>query len=106
MSHEQIRFAVAMRMGRAALGLNQQEFADLLGVAKSTVARTETLEISMRAETLMAMIRVLRERGVEMDLIGEEQRISIEVNPEALAKALERLADDDKRRSDRQRKGL
>ena len=40
---EKNRFALAMRMGRAALGMSQQEFADALGVAKSTVARNETL---------------------------------------------------------------
>lgn len=52
-----------MRMGRAALGMSQQEFADALGVAKSTVARNETLEMAMRADTLTAMMRLFRERG-------------------------------------------
>lgn len=101
MSEKPVRFAVAMRMGRAALGVNQQEFADLLGVSKSTIARTETLEMAMRADTLMAMLRVLRERGVEIDLLGDEDRISIGVHASALENALERLRDDDKRRSDR-----
>ena len=63
---EKIRFAVAMRMGRAALGLNQQEFADLLGVAKSTVARNEPLELGMRADTLTAMLRGFREHRMEV----------------------------------------
>lgn len=104
MPEEQIRFAVAMRMGRAALGLNQQEFAQLLGVSKSTVARTETLEMAMRADTLMTMLRVLRERGVEIDLIGDEQRVSVQVQSGALKEALERLRDEEQRRPDRQRK--
>ena len=103
MSREQVRFAVAMRMGRTALGLSQSEFADLLGVAKSTVARTETMEMAMRADTLMTMLRVLREHGVELDLMSDEQRVSIEVHPEGLQQALEQLQDEDKRRSDRQR---
>ena len=59
---EKNRFALAMRMGRAALGMSQQEFADALGVAKSTVARNETLEMAMRADTLTAMMRLFRER--------------------------------------------
>ena len=104
MSEEQVRFAVAMRMGRAALGLNQAEFAELLGIAKSTVARTETMDMTMRADTLMAMLRVLRERGVEIDLMSDEQRLSIEVKPSGLEHALERLQDEERRRSDRQRK--
>ena len=103
MSADPVRFAVAMRMGRAALGLNQQEFADLLGVSKSTVARTETLEMAMRADTLMTMLRVLQERGVELDLMSEEQ-VTIQVQPSALQEALARLSDEEQRRSDRQRK--
>ncbi|MCG5531550.1 hypothetical protein LRD18_11915 [Halorhodospira halochloris] len=69
MSREQVRFAVAMRMdGPDSAGAEPSEFADLLGVAKSTVARTETMEMAMRADTLMTMLRVLREHGVELDL--------------------------------------
>lgn len=104
MSMEQVRFAVAMRMGRTALGLSQSEFAELLGVAKSTIARTETMEMTMRADTLMTMLRVLREHGVELDLMSDEQRVFIEVHPEGLQQALEQLQDEDKRRSDRQRR--
>ena len=103
MSENPVRFAVAMRMGRAALGLNQQEFADLLDVSKSTIARTETLEMAMWADTLMAMLRVLRERGVEIDLLGDDERISINVNASALQQALARLEDEEQRRSDRRK---
>ena len=37
------RIAVAIRTARTALGWSQQEFADRMGVAKSTIARIETL---------------------------------------------------------------
>ena len=103
MASDQVRFVVAMRMGRAALGYNQHEFAELLGVSKSTVARTETLEMAMRAETLMTMLRVLRERGVELDLMTEEE-VTVKLQPCALQEAFERLSDEEQRRSDRQRK--
>lgn len=98
---ESVRFAVAMRLGRAALGMNQQEFADLLGVSKSTVARNETMEMAMRAETLTTMLRVLRENGVEVDVLNSAQTLSIEVHAPALEHAWSRLADEDQRRSDR-----
>lgn len=84
---EKNRFALAMRMGRAALGMSQQEFADALGVAKSTVARNETLEMAMRAETLTAMMRVFRDRGIDVDLLGSIDSLTITVT----AKGLEAL---------------
>ncbi len=100
---EKIRFAVAMRMGRAALGLNQQEFADLLGVAKSTVARNETLEMGMRADTLTTMLRVFREHGIEVDLLSTSDSLQLKVNAPALEMALQRLEQDSLRRADRKR---
>ncbi|WP_432414812.1 helix-turn-helix domain-containing protein [Chromohalobacter israelensis] len=84
---EKNRFALAMRMGRAALGMSQQEFADALGVAKSTVARNETLEMAMRAETLTAMMRVFRDHGIDVDLLGATDSLTITVT----AKGLEAL---------------
>lgn len=83
-----MRFALAMRMGRAALGMSQQEFADALGVAKSTVARNETLEMAMRADTLTAMLRLFAEKGVEVDLLGATDSLTIKIGPDAL-KSLE-----------------
>lgn len=85
---EKMRFALAMRMGRAALGMSQQEFADALGVAKSTVARNETLEMAMRADTLTAMLRLFAEKGVEVDLLGATDSLTIKIGPDAL-KSLE-----------------
>jgi transcriptional regulator with XRE-family HTH domain len=49
---------------RAALGWNQAEFALLMGVAKTTVARIETLEMSARAEFITKAMRVFRQNGV------------------------------------------
>jgi transcriptional regulator with XRE-family HTH domain len=86
---EKNRFALAMRMGRAALSMSQQEFADALGVAKSTVARNETLEMAMRADTLTAMMRVFRDRGIDVDLLGGTDSLTITVTAKGLA-ALEK----------------
>lgn len=87
---EKNRFALAMRMGRAALGMSQQEFADALGVAKSTVARNETLEMAMRADTLTAMMRLFRERGIDVDLLGDTDSLTITVTAKGLAALEER----------------
>ncbi len=84
MSNEKVRFALAMRIGRTTLGMSQQEFANALGVAKSTIARNETLDMSMRADTLTAMLRVMREYGIEMDLLGNPDSLTVKVNEKAL----------------------
>lgn len=90
---EKNRFALAMRMGRAALGMSQQEFADALGVAKSTVARNETLEMAMRADTLTAMMRLFRERGIDVDLLGATDSLTITVTAQGLVALEERRID-------------
>ena len=87
---EKNRFALAMHMGRAALSMSQQEFADALGVAKSTVARNETLEMAMRADTLTAMMRLFRERGIDVDLLGATDSLTITVTAKGLAALEER----------------
>lgn len=91
MTDEKVRFALAMRIARVSMGMSQQEFADALGVAKSTVARNETLEMAMRADTLTSMLRVMREHGIEMDVLGSPTSLSVKINQEALDEAAKRL---------------
>lgn len=91
MTDEKVRFALAMRIARVSLGMSQQEFADALGVAKSTVARNETLEMAMRADTLTAMMRVMRQYGIEMDVLGDPDKLSISLDKTALEAAAGRI---------------
>ena len=99
-SLESGKIAVALRTARAAVGWNQEEFAQLMGVAKTTVARIETLEMSARAEYLSKAIRLFREVGVEVDL-SELDAVPIRVSMLAVAKAVDDLQDVNKRRKDR-----
>ena len=94
------KIVVALRTARAAAGWNQGEFADLMGVAKTTVARIETLEMSARAEYLSKAIRLFREAGIEVDL-SELDAVPIKVSMLAVAKAVDDLQDVSKRRKDR-----
>tara|TARA_R110002051_G_scaffold260636_2_gene320435 strand:+ start:314 stop:613 length:300 start_codon:yes stop_codon:yes gene_type:complete len=95
MHKEAMRFALAMRIGRAALGMSQQEFANALGVAKSTVARNETLDMSMRADTLAAMSRLFKEYGIEIDLLGAADSLDIKVNLSAISRLTEEADQED-----------
>ena len=95
-----VKIAVALRTARAAICWNQQEFADVMGVAKSTIARIETLEVSPRADLLLQAMEVFRHAGVEVDFFNAE-KLAVVVNPEALNNAELRLMNEALRRSDR-----
>jgi transcriptional regulator with XRE-family HTH domain len=100
--NENLKIAVVLRTGRAAIGMNQQEFSEALGIAKSTLARAETLEMPMRAETYFRALKIFKEHGVEVDPIYSEG-IDIKVSPEALDIALSKLEDETQRRTDRKK---
>jgi transcriptional regulator with XRE-family HTH domain len=94
------KIAIGIRSARVAIGWNQQEFADLLGVAKSTVARIETLEMSAKADFLTKALRLFRDAGITLDLLDSES-VSIRIGKSTLLEAKKRLEDESKRRSDR-----
>lgn len=87
---DSIKIAVGIRSARVAIGWSQQEFADLMGVAKSTVARIETIEVSTKAEFFTKALRLFREYGLELDLL-ELDRISIDIGKQSLIEAKKRL---------------
>lgn len=99
-SVENAKIAVALRTARAAIGWNQQEFSDMMGVAKSTVARIETLEMVAKADFLARAIQLFRQAGVEVDFTGVAA-LRLDVGQEVIRGALEALEDESRRRSDR-----
>jgi transcriptional regulator with XRE-family HTH domain len=94
------KIVVAIRAARSAIGWNQQEFADRMGVAKSTVARIETLEIAAKGDFVLRALRIFREAGVEVD-ISAPNGLPMLVSDLTVNNAIDSLADDGKRRSDR-----
>ena len=101
-SSENVKIAVAIRSARTAIGWNQQEFADLMGTAKSTITRVETLEMGAKADFLNKAMRLFREVGVTVDLY-QLDAISILVEPKAVLLAKSRLEDGLLKRSDRKK---
>lgn len=100
-----LRIAVAMRAVRGALGVNQAEFAKLIGVSKPTVARVETLEAGMRLDTYSNMLKKLKEIGVVVDTLYSEN-VLVEFEPKAIEHLKEKLADQGQRRKDRTHEGI
>lgn len=99
-SLDNIRIAVALRTARAALGWSQQEFADQLNVAKSTIARIETLEMVAKADFLTRALRLCREGGVSVDILSPVG-LKLDMDSQGLRRAKLQLDDENQRRSDR-----
>lgn len=95
-----VKIAVALRAARAAIGWNQQEFADEMTIAKSTIARIETLEVSPKADLLLHAMEVFRSAGVEVDFFSGGN-LTVVVDTQALENAELRLMNEALRRSDR-----
>lgn len=94
------KIIVALRSARAAVGWNQEEFAKKLGVAKSTVARVETLEMAPRGDYIVLAMQLFREAGIEIDLYVENS-IPMTIGQKAINQAIQRLSDPSRRRVDR-----
>ncbi|MEA3643040.1 MAG: helix-turn-helix transcriptional regulator [Lamprobacter sp.] len=77
--------AAAMRAARAALALNQQEFADRIGLTKPVVTRGERPKGNMRAETMLTLFEAMAEEGIELDWSLKSQTLNIIVNRKAVA---------------------
>ena len=99
-SSENVKIAVAIRSARTAIGWNQQEFADLMEVAKSTITRVETLEMGAKADFLNRAMRLFRDAGVIVDLY-QLDTIPMSIESKAILIAKGRLEDGSLRRSDR-----
>lgn len=99
---DRIKLAVALRSARAAAGLSQEELATRLGMAKTTIARTETLEGGLRAEQLAAIVRLYKALGVELEFMFESE-VVVRIDASGLVAAEDRLLDQNRRRADRKK---
>ena len=97
------KIAIALRSARTGIGWNQQEFADLIGVAKSTIARIETMEMAAKGDFLVKAIGLFRTMGLQLELFTPG-KIEITIEESAIRKALDMLKDEGRRRTDRRMK--
>lgn len=75
---EQAKIALALRTARSALGWSQEEAADKLSIAKSTLARAETMESMVTADLLARIFRLYYEHGVRADyMYGDDVTVNI-----------------------------
>ena len=100
-----LKIATGLRMARAAVGWSQVEVAEKLNIAKTTLARAETVDGGLRAEQLTQILRLYRSIGVEVDFLDGEG-VTVKIGNKGLEFSLNRLQDDTFRRIDRKRTGV
>ena len=97
---ESAKIAVVLRAARSAIGWNQQQFSEKMGVAKSTIARIETLDMAPRADFLLKALELFAKNGVRIDF-SEEDKLLMTINESCYLNALADLIDPNNRRPDR-----
>ena len=97
---DEIKVVVALRTARSALGWNQEEASQRLGIAKSTLARIETMEGGTTAGMLATLLRAYNAAGVRLDFLYEDE-VKVTINSDALLEAKNRLNNETLRRSDK-----
>lgn len=100
-----VKAAIAVKTARNALGLSQVELADLLAIAKTTLARVETLEAVINIDTFFKAIEVFKSLGIELE-VKQHEDILIKITPIAQQKVIDLLADETNRRSDKKTKNV
>jgi len=95
---ENIKVSLAIKLARTALGMNQQEFADKLGISKTTLARIELMEAQISLNFYVLVCRFFNESGITFEMEGDD--INMKITPFAQQKAVEALSDGN-RRADR-----
>jgi transcriptional regulator with XRE-family HTH domain len=97
---DSIKLVVALRTARAIVGWSQVEFAEKMGLSKSTVARLETKEADIPFTVLNKILNEYKEIGIEIDLLYSAN-LNISIEPKALEAFRKQLQDEENRRSDR-----
>ena len=97
---DSIKLVVALRTARAIAGWSQVEFAERMGLSKSTVARLETKEADIPFTVLKKILNEYKKLGIEIDLLYSAN-LNISVEPKALETFRKQLQDEENRRSDR-----
>jgi len=99
LSH-QIKLSVALRVARTAMGWSQDEMAQSLGIAKTTLARAETAEGNLSTAQLSQILSLYKANGIEVEfMLGND--LSLKVSESGLLKAQSKWLDASSRRSDR-----
>ena len=99
MKNEAAKIALAMRTARVAAGWNQAELAANIGVSLPTIARMESLGVSMNATSIIKAMSLFRQSCIDVDMY-QPDAITITINKKAIDKAAAGFADAINRRDE------
>jgi transcriptional regulator with XRE-family HTH domain len=85
--------------------MSQEEMANLLGVPKTTIARVETMEGSLRADQFTKIMRLFNDLGFSLDFMYSDE-VTLRITVKGLETAGARLSDENRRRSDRKQRSV
>ena len=100
--YEKVKIAIALRMARAAIGWSQDELAEKLNFAKTTIARAETMDGGLRTEQMAIVAQFYKSHGVEIAFLLEAE-VTVKMTSQGVTMAMERLLDMSSRRVDRRK---
>lgn len=86
---DHVRKAAAIRGARYSLGISQVDMAASIGLPKTPLARFETLVAPLKKGSYEAIVDVLKDQGVTID-IGTDH-VDIHLNQTALDRMTDRL---------------
>jgi len=64
---ERVAFAAKLRVGRAVLGLSQDQFAQSIGLTQKTVHRIEQGAVQPKLRTILTIEQFWREQGISFE---------------------------------------
>jgi DNA-binding XRE family transcriptional regulator len=77
-NHEHnVKIAVILKVLRGALYMTQLEFAHWIDVPRVTITRAESLRLPLKVIILLRINRLVKETGLEIDLMAEEPVLKI-----------------------------
>jgi len=98
------KVAFVLRMARTALGMNQAEFGELMGVSKPTIVRIETMETPVKLAFYSRMVKALAKKGIEVDVVASDG-VKIEADQAAISELIQKMQEE-KAQKQRRNKSL
>ena len=94
-----IRAAMVFRAARTALGWSQEDAAHHSGLAKTTIARIETISSQNSLNNVFSLISTYQAFGIEISNLMHDD-VTIKINKQAMQEAAQNIKNPERKRSD------
>lgn len=87
LSFDNARVAVAMRAARSALGMSQDDMADLLEMSRPSIYRLESFKMNVKGSSMIRALTFFHEHGIGINLY-DDNKLTISINNETIQRLL------------------